>query len=377
MGPNILDKLTLDRKLVRELDIKTLLAIIAIVLFGTLNIYSATYLKSGTHYLKAQLLWLVVGLVVTYVILCFDYSVLENYATILYWASILLLVINDTIFKNSVVNGAASWIRIGSVGIQPSEFAKLAMIIMLSKKLSDMNLEINNPKNFLTLAGYAALPMALIVIQPDMGMTMVCFFIVLGIFFVAGLDLKVIGGGFAGVAALIALIWNLSIMPTYWKNRLVSFINPEADELGSGLQLLQSQIGIGSGEMFGKGFMKGTQVSGGFIPEAHTDFIFSVVGEEWGFIGAMILVIVYGYIIYRFIIVARTSKDIFGSMLTVGIVSSLLFSLLQNIGMTIGLMPITGITLPFMSYGGSSMLTNFMAVAIVLNIGMRRKKINF
>ena len=377
MGPNIFDKLTLDRKLIKELDVKTLLAIIAIVLFGTVNIYSATYLTSGTHYVRNQLIWLVVGLVVTYVILCFDYSILENYATIFYWASIVLLIINDTIFKNSVVNGAASWIRIGSVGIQPSEFAKLAMIIMLSKKLSDMNLEINNLKNFLTLAGYALLPMALIVIQPDMGMTMVCFFIVLGIFFVAGLDLKIIGGGFAGVAAFIALIWNLSIMPTYWKNRLVSFINPEADELGSGLQLLQSQIGIGSGEVFGKGFLKGTQVSGGFIPEAHTDFIFSVVGEEWGFIGAMILVLVYGYIILRFIIIARTSKDIFGSMITVGIVSSLLFSLLQNIGMTIGLMPITGITLPFMSYGGSSMLTNFMAVAIVLNIGMRRKKINF
>lgn len=377
MIPNILDKLTLDRKLIRELDVKTLLAIIAIVLFGTMNIYSATFQSSGTHYLKSQLVWLVVGLLVTYVILCFDYSILENYAQIFYWASIVLLVINDTIFKNSVVNGAASWIRIGSVGIQPSEFAKLAMIIMLSKKLSDMNLEINNLKNFLTLAGYAALPMALIVIQPDMGMTMVCFFIVLGIFFVAGLDLKVIGGGFAGVAAFIAMIWNLPIMPTYWKNRLVSFINPNADELGSGLQLLQSKIGIGSGEIFGKGFMKGTQVSGGFIPEAHTDFIFSVVGEEWGFLGAMVLVLVYGYIIYRFIVIARTSKDIFGSMLTIGIVSSLLFSVLQNIGMTIGLMPITGITLPFMSYGGSSMLTNFMAVAIVLNVGMRRKKINF
>ncbi len=377
MISNILELLTLDRKVLRELDVRALMAIIAIVLFGTVNIYSATHLKSGTHYAKAQIVWLVIGLAVTYVILCFDYILLENYAQIFYWASIVLLLINDTIFKNSVVNGAASWIRIGSVGIQPSEFAKLAMIIMLSKKLSDMNLEINNMKNFLTLAGYAALPMALIVIQPDMGMTMVCFFIVLGMFFVAGLDLKVIGGGFAGVAAFIAIIWNLSIMPTYWKNRLISFINPDADELGSGLQLLQSKIGIGSGELLGKGFTKGTQVSGGFIPEAHTDFIFAVVGEEWGFLGALILVLVYGYIIYKFIIIARTSKDIFGSMLTVGIVSSLLFSLLQNIGMTIGLMPITGITLPFMSYGGSSMLTNFMAVAIVLNIGMRRKKINF
>jgi len=374
---NMLNKLKLDRKLLRELDIKVIISIIAVVIFGSLNIYSATHMKYGIYYLKTQLLWLVVGLVVTYIILCIDYSVIGNYAHILYWLSIFLLILNDTLFKGDVVNGASSWIRIGSVGLQPSEFAKLAMIIMLSKKLSDMELQINNLKNFMILAFYAMLPMVLIVIQPDMGMTMVCFFIVLGIFFVAGLSVNVIGWGFAGVAGFIAIIWNLSLMPTYWKNRLISFINPNADELGSGLQLIQSKIGIGSGCFLGKGFMKGTQVSGGFIPEAHTDFIFAVVGEEWGFVGAMALISLYGYIIYRFIDIAKTSKDIFGSMLSVGIISSLLFSVLQNIGMTIGIMPITGITLPFMSYGGSSMLTSFMGAALVLNVGMRRKKINF
>ncbi|MHC1720774.1 MAG: rod shape-determining protein RodA [Clostridiaceae bacterium] len=373
----ILKKLILDRRLLKELDTKALLAIVTIVLFGAINIYSATYMKSGLHYVKAQLLWLVIALVATYVILCVDYTLLYKYATIIYWSTIVLLIINDTLFSNSIVNGASSWIRIGSVGIQPSEFAKLGMIIMLSKKLSDMDMQINNMRNFLTLAAYAAIPMLLIVIQPDMGMTMVCFFIVLGIFFVAGLNIKVIGGGFAGIAALIAIFWNLPFMPSYWKSRLVSFINPESDELGSGLQLLQSKIGIGSGGIFGKGFTQGTQISGGFIPEAHTDFIFAVVGEEWGFVGAILLVLAYGYVIYKFIDITRTSKDIFGSMVAVGIVSSLLFSVLQNIGMTIGLMPITGITLPFMSYGGSSLLTNFMAAAIVLNIGMRRKKINF
>ncbi len=374
---NMLSKLKLDRKLLRELDMKLLISIIAIVIFGTLNIYSATYMKFGIYYLKVQLLWLLVGLTVTYVILCIDYTILQNYAHILYWLSILLLIINDTVFRSSVVNGAASWIRIGGVGIQPSEFAKLAMIIMISKKLSDFEMEINDLRNFMTLLAYAALPMILIVVQPDMGMTMVCFFIVLGMFFMAGLNLKVIGWGFAGVTGFIAIIWNLAIMPTYWKNRLVSFINPEADELGSGLQLIQSKIAIGSGGFLGKGFMKGTQISGGFIPEAHNDFIFAVVGEEWGFLGAMALVSLYGYIIYKFIDIARTSKDQFGSILTLGITSSLLFSVLQNIGMTIGIMPITGITLPFMSYGGSSMLTNFMAAALVLNVGMRRKKINF
>lgn len=374
---NMLGKLKLDRKLFRELDTKLLLSIIVIVIFGSLNIYSATHMKSGTSIFKTQLMWLIIGLVVTYVILCIDYVLIQNYAHIIYWLSIILLIINDTVFKGAVVNGAASWIRIGSVGIQPSEFAKLAMIIMLAKKLSDMELEINNLKNFFTLAFYAVVPMILIVIQPDMGMTMVCFFIVLGMFFMAGLSLKVIGWGFAGVSGFIASIWNLSLMPIYWKNRLISFINPNADELGSGLQLLQSKIAIGSGGLFGKGFMNGTQVSGGFIPEAYNDFIFAVVGEEWGFLGAMALISLYGYIIYKFIDIAKTSKDTFGSMLTIGIVSTMLFSVLQNVGMTIGIMPITGITLPFMSYGGSSMLTYFMGAALVLNVGMRRKKINF
>ena len=374
---NILSKLKIDRKLLRELDFKVVITIIFISAFGALNIYSATYMKYGIYYLRAQLMWLVLGLFVTYIILCVDYAVLQNYAPILYWMSVVLLVINDTLFRGEVVNGASSWLRIGSVGIQPSEFAKLAMIIMLSKKISDMDGHINNIKNFAILAGYALLPMLLIVIQPDMGMTMVCFFIVLGIFFVAGLDLKVIGWGFAGVTGFIAIIWNLSLMPTYWKNRLISFINPGADELGAGLQLAQSKISIGSGALLGKGFMKGTQVSGGFIPEASTDFIFAVVGEEWGLLGSVALVSLFGYVIFKFIDIAKTSKDLFGSMLCVGIISTLGFSILQNIGMTIGIMPITGITLPFMSYGGSSMLTSFMGVALVLNVGMRRKKINF
>jgi rod shape determining protein RodA len=219
--------------------------------------------------------------------------------------------------------------------------------------------------------------MALIVIQPDMGMTMVCFFIVLGIFYVAGLNSKVILWGIASVIIVIAIIWNSPLMEHYWKVRLTSFLNPEADELGSGLQLISSMVGIGSGGILGKGFLKGTQIAGGFVPEAHTDFIFSVVGEEWGLVGAAILIFVYGMLIIRFIKISANAKDIFGSILCIGVVSTFLFSILQNIGMTIGIMPITGITLPLMSYGGSSILTSFMSIGLVLNVGMRKKKINF
>lgn len=373
----MLEKFRISRKLLRELDFTIIITVIVLVIFSAVNVYSATHLKIGNYYLKAQLIWLVVGLLLTYFILIFDYSIIQSYANIIYWFGIFLLILNDFVFK-STVNGATSWMKIGSLpSVQPSEFAKLGMIIMLAKQLSDMEGKINDLRNFFKLTAYAALPMGLIIIQPDMGMTMVCFFIVLGIYFTAGLDLKIIGGGIAGLIAAIAIVWNSPLMQTYWKTRLVSFLNPEADELGSGLQLIQSQIGIGSGGILGKGFLKGTQISGGFIPEAHTDFIFAVVGEEWGLIGAIALLFLYGIIIYKIINIAKNSKDIFGSVICVGVIATLLFSILQNMGMTIGIMPITGITLPFMSYGGSSMLTAFMSLGVVLNIGMRRKKINF
>ncbi len=350
---------------------------VAIMIFSALNIYSATHMQNDIYFLKKQLIWLVVGLVIIYGVLIFDYIIIENYANIFYWFTIFLLVLNDTVLKKTV-NGASSWLEIGPISIQPSEFAKIALIIMLAKKLDDMDGEINNLRNFLTLAFYVVIPMILLVVQPDMGMIMVFFFTVLGMFFVAGLDGKVISGGLAGITALVAIIWNSPLMQQYWKSRLTSFLHPEKDELSSGHQLIQSKIGIGSGGFLGKGFLKGTQISGGYIPEAHTDFIFSVVGEEWGgFIGATVLLMLYGILIYKFIKTAKNSKDIFGSMVTIGITASFMFSILQNIGMTIGLLPITGITLPFMSYGGSSSLNNFFALALVLNINMRRKKINF
>ncbi|MCM8710372.1 rod shape-determining protein RodA [Clostridium sp. SYSU_GA19001] len=370
----MLEKLKINGKLLKELDYSIIIVSIIIVLFGSINIYSATR-KYGIYYFRLQMIWLIIALALVYIILIFDYTLLMNYSSLIYWSSIVLLIINDTAGK--VTNGARSWIALGNRGIQPSEFAKIAMIIMLAKKLEDMEGDINNIKNFFTLCFYAVVPMLLIVIQPDMGMTMVCFFIVLGIFYIAGLNSKVIIWGLIGIVGFIAVVWNSPLMASYWKVRLTSFLNPEADALGSNLQLLSSMIGVGSGGILGKGFLKGTQISGGFVPESHTDFIFSVVGEEWGLVGAIVLLFLYSVLLFRFIKAASTSKDLFGSIICVGVISTFLFSILQNIGMTIGIMPITGITLPLMSYGGSSMLTNFMAIGLVLNVGMRRKKINF
>lgn len=373
----MLEKLKINRKLLKELDFSVIIITVIIVIFGALNVYSASQsFKGGVHFFKTQLLWLLIGLFLIYIVLLIDYSVIMSYANIIYWCGIILLVLNDTVFKHTV-NGASSWMSIGGQSMQPSEFVKLSMIIMIAKKLNDMEGNINNIKNFFILLFYAVLPMVLIVIQPDMGMTMVYFFIVLGMFFAAGLNIRVIFGGFAGLAGVIALIWNSSLMQQYWKNRLTSFINPAVDELGVGLQLKRSITTIGSGGIWGTGFLKGPMTTGGQVPESNTDFIFSSVGEEWGLVGAIFLFVMYAILIMRYIKIAKSSKDIFGSMLCIGVVSSLLFSIYQNVGMTIGLAPISGLTLPFMSYGGSSMLANFMALALVLNVGMRKKKINF
>lgn len=368
----ILENLKLNKKLLREFDFRAIILVICIVIFGSINIYSATK-EYGIYYPKLQIMWMILGLITIYLILVFDYVLIKNYASIIYWSGVIFLILNR--FLGTVTKGANSWIMIGSRGIQPSEFAKIGMIIMLAKKLEDMEGKINEPKNLLELIFYAAVPMVLIVIQPDMGMTMVSFFIVLGIFYCMGLDSKVIIGGATSVVLVIVGVWNSSIIKPYWKGRLTSFMHPEENEIGYGLQLIQSKLALGSGGILGRGFGKGIQFK--FVPENHTDFIFAVLGEEWGLLGALFLLILYGALIYQLIKIAKSSKDIFGTVICVGFISNLLFSIMQNIGMTVGLMPITGITLPFMSYGGSSLLTSFITLGLVLNIGMRRKKINF
>ncbi|MDP4144536.1 MAG: rod shape-determining protein RodA [Bacillota bacterium] len=366
----------IGKKLLKNLNVPIIVFVLSIAIFGTMNIYSATYLKVGNSYLKLQLLWIFFGIVLIYGILLIDYSFVANYAKVIYWASVALLAYNDITSK--AIKGAAAWIRIGNRAIEPGEFAKLGLALMLSKKINDMNGEINKPKNILTILIYAGIPMALIIIQPDMGMTMICFFIVLGIVYIGGINSKILICSIIGVGIMGGLVWNSGIIKPYQKARMTAFLNQDAsDPLGDGLQLKESEIAIGSGGIFGKGYLNGTQISGGFVPEDHTDFIFSVVGEEWGLVGGGVLLFFYLMLILNINQVSKRSKDRFGQLMCVGIGSSLLFSVFQNMGMTIGVMPISGITLPFMSYGGSSILANCIGIGLVLNVGMRRNKINF
>ncbi|WP_374043169.1 rod shape-determining protein RodA [uncultured Clostridium sp.] len=378
-GEILFKQFRLDVRLIKDIDKTLLFSMVSLVLYGILNIYLCT--KGGKYDGVAlkQFVWLVISLIILYVFLSIDYTIMMNYVPLFYWGSVLLLI--ATMFIGSEINGAKGWIKFGPVSLQASEFAKIGIILMLAKKLEEMEGKINDVKNFFTLVFYAGVPVLFIIIQPDMGMTMVSFFIVLGIFFVAGLDMKIIGGGLASLVLAIIIVLNSSFMPAYQKSRFTGFLNPEADYAGNGYHLTQSLIGIGSGGILGSRPSLKADGSTGYaaqnVPEVHTDFIFSAIAEQLGLAGAIFLLILYGFLIYEMIAIARTSKDICGSVICVGIVSYFLFAICQNIGMTIGLLPITGITLPLISYGGSSLLTTIMSVGLVINVGMRRKKIHF
>lgn len=375
-----LSSFKMNLKSLKKVDKLMFISIILITIFGIVNIYLAKKTSTGGMLFPVkQTVFFVASIVVLYFVLAIDYSIIKAFTPIFYWGSIALLVL--VLVIGSTINGAQGWIRLGPLSFQPAELAKIGTIMMMGKKLEDMEGEINNLKNFFTLAFYAIIPAGLIVIQPDMGMTMVLFFMVLGVFFIGGLDKRVILGGLGALIVGIVLVWNSGLIQDYQKRRITSFQNPETDTSGSGYHLRQSLIAIGSGGFFGSLNTLANDGTGGYasqyVPEIQTDFIFSQVCEQWGTFGAICLLTLYGILISRMINIARTSKDIFGTILSTGMVAYFLFAIWQNIGMTIGLMPITGITLPLVSYGGSSLMTTILSLGLVLNVGMRRTKLNF
>ncbi|MBO1265770.1 rod shape-determining protein RodA [Proteiniclasticum sp. SCR006] len=376
---NLLKSLIIDKKDLKELDFGMLLSAVAILLFGAFNIYTAT----SSYYAKLQLIWLLLSLGVVYVILLMDYRKVYKIVDVLYWIVVLMLIF---VLFTTKVKGAAGWFSIGTRGLQPAEFAKLTTMLMVGKQLHKVDGNINNLKNFITVTIYALIPVILMLLQPEMGITMITFFIVLGIYFVMGLSLKVIFAGFGFIGLAVLVVLKTSFLPSHWSDRLTSFLFNEGSELGINYQLSRSVISIGSGKLTGKfnfsrfleDMTSGSQSSTQFfnrVPENHTDFIFSVLAENFGLIGGVTLLLLYGYLLFRMIRVARKTEedDIFGKCIAVGVFSSFLFSILQNIGMTMGIMPISGITLPLVSYGGSSVLTTFIAIAMVLNVGMKKK----
>lgn len=312
------------------------------------------------------------------IVVFIDYDIIARFSFVLYGIFIVLLI---AVLFTPVVNGATSWFSITSgISFQPSEFAKIFVVIFLSyiTTLLQKNnrSEINKPLKLLAVLAIVGLPVLLIIMQPDYGTAIAFLMATILILYVAGIDKKYIVATILIIAIALPLIYNF-VLPAHAKSRIDVFLNPNLDPRGSGYNVIQSKLAIGSGKLLGMGLLKGNQTQLGFLHPKTTDFIFSVIGEEMGFVVAGAVIIIYVVLITKAIYVAKTAKDDLGSYIAIGIVGILMFHMIENIGMTMGLLPITGVPLPFVSYGGSSLITNFICIGLLLNISGRRKKTIF
>ena len=309
-----------------------------------------------------------VGVFLAVLILLVDYQKIIDLAPFIYFVSLVLLLL--VFFVGSERLGAQRWLSLGPLSFQPSEFIKLSYILMLGWYLGHKKDSIEGISNIIVPMLLLGPAFVLILIQPDLGTSLILFPIFFAMVYVAGVNLKYILAVF-GVGILSSpFFWQF--LKDYQKNRLLVFLNPNLDPLGAGYTIIQSKIAIGSGYLIGKGWLSGTQNQLNFLPERHTDFIFSVVGEEWGFIGSLVVVLLFFVIIYRGLKIINETPDFYGRLIASGIVALLSFQIVVNIGMTLGLLPVVGLTLPFISYGGTSIISSMIAVGILLSISMRR-----
>jgi rod shape determining protein RodA len=361
----------IDRRLLIHFD-WTLLAVAVLIAFiGILNLYSisASGETAGTAFYLKQFSWLLIGFLIMVIVAFVEYRYYYDFAYLIHGATLFLLVV--VMAFGMITSGAQRWIRIGSLSFQPSEFVKISLIIALAKffesppsregfTLKDL------PVPFLLLV----IPMSLILKQPDLGTAIILFLILLSILlFVKIRWSSLLILGLTG-ASILPLLWGF--LKEYQKKRIYTFFDPNLDPLGSGYHIIQSKIAVGSGGIFGKGFMKGTQCKLGFLPEQQTDFIFSVLAEEWGLVGSLLVISLYLILILWGLRIAVTAKDRFGAILAFGVVAMLFWHVFINVGMVVGMMPVVGIPLPLLSYGGSFMVSTLMGVGLLLNVSMRR-----
>ena len=358
----------MNKRLLRRTDFTLIFAVGAIIILSLVIIGSATHINEAASgqrfaFVERQGFFAVLNIALAAFFMNFDYKMLQRYGNRLYIFNLILLIAVMLIGHSAL--GAQRWIQIGPVTLQPSEFAKLIMIVSLASMLEDKVGKLNTLHDLLPIALYVGIPFILVLKQPDLGTSLVFIAIFIGMIFACGVNLKLLGGLFAAGVACAPILWHF--LKDYQKMRIMVFLD----------HIIQSKIAIGSGMLFGKGLFGGTQSQLNFLPENHTDFIFAVVGEELGFLGAAVLLLLYLVVLWRGIMIARDASDTFGMLLAVGITSMLAFHVLVNIGMTTGIMPVTGIPLPLMSYGVSSLTTNIMSIAILLNIHMKKQKLLF
>ncbi|MCD6093264.1 MAG: rod shape-determining protein RodA [Candidatus Omnitrophica bacterium] len=359
--------MNLKHSFLRTLDIPLIVVTLIISVLGLFFLKSATYTYS-TDYLTKQTIWLILGILVLIAVLKIGYLRLVELSPILYILGLFLFVLILLIGDPKL--GAQRWLQFRFFTFQPSEFFKVVLILLLSRYLGyyprSLYLKRNELKKISVCGCLTLLPILLILKQPDLGTALVLGFIFLIIIYVWGTRIKYII--FIAVCGLVSLPLFWHLLRGYQKRRLLVFLNPDLDPLGAGYTVIQSKIAIGSGGFLGKGWLAGTQSQLNFLPEHHTDFIFSVIGEEWGFLGGLLVILLYLFLILRALRIARLSKNRNGRLIAAGIAGLLLIHIIINIGMNIGIMPITGLPLLLISYGGSSLITTLSAIGLLLSI---------
>lgn len=355
----------------KQLDYILLIGVILLTIFGLVMIASSSYIwaeykyNDPYHYVRYQAIFFIIGIVLMIVVSKIDYHIFIKYANIFLLVVIVLLVLVIIPGIGTVRNGSRSWFGIGSFGIQPSEFAKLILIIFTSKYLALNEKSLRDvKKGVLPILGILMLCFGLIMLQPDFGTGMVLIMSIIGLLFASGVNFSFfIKLGMLGMVGIVGLI----ATAPYRLARILSFLNPWQDPLGSGFQIIQSLYAIGPGGLLGLGFGNSLQKHF-YLPEPQTDFIFAIISEEFGFLGALLVVSLFSLIILRGINIARNCNDLFGKYLSFGIIFQIAFQTILNLCVVIGLIPVTGVTLPFLSYGGSSLLITMVSIGIILNI---------
>ena len=361
-----------DRQLFLHINWPVLAIVFLLFVAGVLNLYSASAFRIGdgtalTPFYKRQLIWGGISLLAMITTMLLDYRHLKNSAWFLYLVGIVLLI--AVLFWGRTIYGAQRWLDLGLFHFQPSEVAKIGLVLVAAAFLSRIKHSLGF-KDMLKALLIVIVPAYFIASQPDLGSALLLIFLMAGMVIYQGIKKNTLKIILLTLPMLVPLGW--FFLKDYQKTRLLTFLNPGQDPLGSGYHVIQSQIAIGSGRFWGKGFMEGTQSQLRFLPEKHTDFAFSVLGEEWGFIGSIILLFLFCVFLYQIFLCSAEAKDKFGTMLCVGVFFYFFWQILINIGMVLGLMPVVGVPLPFVSYGGTSLLVNFIMVGLVLNVSMRR-----
>ncbi len=359
--------MTRKNRLLENFDFSLLAAVLAVMVCGFVNLRSSSA-ATGFPFAAKQMQWYCIGLAAMVVCFLYDYRRLISLALPIYLFTLVLLIL--VLFVGRTIGGSQRWLSIGVANIQPSEFAKLAMIVVLATYFYRDERDLYRIRDLGRPFLLTLLPAGLVYVQPDLGTCLLIIAILAALIYCAGLQWK----SFLILVGLLvgALPMGWAVLKPYQRARILTFLEPERDPFGVGYHVLQSKIAVGSGGLFGKGYMAGSQAHLQFLPEVHTDFAFSIWAEEWGFVGAVLLLALYAWIIYRGVLIAARARDRFGAFLAFGVVALLFFHCTLNVCMVVGLMPVVGVPLPLFSYGGSAVLTTMMGIGLLLNVGARR-----